>query len=162
MSRSASLGRMNRYALVLPVLVLVGCAAALTGCTAAPPPPPAPTVTVTPNPVAAQLTCDQFSTLVETPIHNAQTGPATADLPEEYVAGMYRIAARALPVIQVEPGTDLEKAIEGAQALVTNADTLEFPGFDPNSTEWQAAREAVLDACADEGVEMFAEGWIGG
>jgi len=159
MSRSASLGRMNRYALVLPVLVFVGCAVALAGCTTA---PPAPTVTVSPNPVAAQLTCDQFSTLVETPVHNAQTGPATADLPEEYVAGMYRIAARALPLIQVAPGTDLEKALEGAQALVTNADTLEFPVFDPNSTEWQTAREAVLDACADEGVEMFAEGWIGG
>jgi len=159
MSRSASLGPMNRYALVFPVLLL-----ALAGCTAAPEPAPepAPVVTVAPNPVAAQLTCDQFSTLVETPISNGQTGPTVADLPQKYVEGMYRIAARALPLIQVEPGTDLAEAVGDAQALVTHEDTLEFPDFDPTSAEWDTARLAVMDACAAEGVELYSEGWIGG
>ena len=71
---------MKRLILVAAVLVLGGCAAT---------PEPAPVVTTAP--VAAQLTCDQFSTLVETPIHNARTGPQVAELPQEYVDGMYRI-----------------------------------------------------------------------
>jgi len=142
---------MKRLILAAAVLVLAGCSAA-----------PAPAPVVTTPPVAAQLTCDQFSTLVETPIHNAMTRPEVTDLPQEYVEGMYRIAARALPLIQVEPGTELEAAIADAQALVTSNDTLEFPQFDPTAAEWQTAREAVLDACAAEGIDMYAEGWIGG
>jgi hypothetical protein len=142
---------MKRLILLAAVLVLAGCTAA-----------PAPAPVVTTAPIAAELTCEQFSTLVETPIHNAMTGPTVTDLPQEYVEGMYRIAARALPLIQVEPGTELDAAITGAQALVTSEDTLEFPQFDPTSAEWQTAREAVLDACAAEGIDMYAEGWIGG
>ena len=142
---------MKRLILAAAVLVLAGCAAT---------PEPAPVVTT--EPIAAQLTCDQFSTLVETPIHNATTGPQVAELPQEYVDGMYRIAARALPLIEVEPGTELETAIAGAQALVGSEDTLDYPNFDPTTAEWQGAREAVLDACLAEGIEMYAEGWIGG
>jgi len=160
MSRSASLGRMNRYALVLPVLVLLGCATALAGCTAPPPvdsPVPDPVATV--EPISAEETCTQWSNVVLTPIANAEVAFAEDRMTQQELDGVARLAVNSLAMLDVEKGTDVYLAIEAAR---TADDTNIAKGEQPVSDEWHAANKGVQAACEAEGFDVYVTMWTGG
>jgi len=158
MSLSASLGRMNRYVIALPVLALVVCAAALTGCTTAPPAPdadPVPTV----EPISAEETCTQWSNVVLTPIANAEVAFREDRMTQQELDGVARLAVNSLATLDVEKGTDVYLAIEAART----ADGSNIAaGDEPVSEEWRAANKGVQAACEAEGFDVYVNMWTGG
>jgi len=155
MSRSDSLGRMNRSALVLPVLVVTF---ALAGCTAAPP-PPAPEPVATADPISAEETCTQWSNVVLTPIANAEVAFAEDRVTQQELDGVAKLAVSSLAMLDVEKDTDIYFAIEAAR---TADDTNIAAGDEPVSEEWRAANKGVQEACEAEGFDVYVNMWTGG
>lgn len=130
---------------------------ALAGCTAAPAPQPI----ASSDPIAADVTCKQFSTLVLTPLGNADAAFREGRFSEQELNGMRAMAARSLASIDVEPDTDVAAAITLAQGVVVDPN-LDQPRLDPSSQEWSNAATVVTDACAAEGFEVYTNMWTGG
>jgi len=154
MSLSASLGPMNRYALVLPVLLL-----GLAGCTAAPEPAPEPAPVASVEPISAEETCTQWSNVVLTPIANGEVAFSEDRISQQELDGVARLAVNALGTLDVEKGTDVYLAIEAAR---TADDTNIAAGEQPVSDEWRAANKGVQAACEAEGFDVYVNMWTGG
>ena len=139
---------LSRLAAPAALLVL------LAGCAAAPTPVPSAT------PVAADVTCRQYSNIL-TLMANASTAHFEGRFSDQELEGAANLAMAMLADIPAEPDSVFAESLAQLKELPPG-ELIKHWDRTATSTQWSAPETALSDACAAAGSDFSIMGWTGG
>ena len=130
--------------IIVPIALLLFTA----GCTAT----PQPAFTPTAKPITTTLTCQQFGQAAAV-LTNAVLGNANGSVTDEKLQSELERGRSMLAEIEVEPGTELERLVEGFHQLSSDDIATQLGRGEDN--DWNTNFGAINVACQEAGDELI-------